>query len=619
MPVRLLVAAPAYVVMYAVCLLTAYLLRFEFVLPEGIFERFASALPTILIIKIAACIGTREWSRRFRYTNMSDMIHSGVGVVAAAVTIMSLNEANYLGAYVPRSVILIDMILSLLATGLLRCGVRLAIEAVLRRRSGSKTKSINTLIYNVEDEGISILRAIQSTASEHRVVGFVDEKSARHRSMIGGVPVFAANRRLDCIARRVDADQVLLPGNMPGRRVREIIDTCKENNLTAHVIPAVDEIVDGRFRLAVRDVTISDLLRREPAQLDMDGIRSYVKGRRVLITGAAGSIGSELCRQVLSLNPAELIFVDQSEFGVFSMEQEIKRRHDMDTRRLKFCVRDVTDREAMSVLMDEHQPEIVFHAAAYKHVPLMEENPQEAIRNNVFGTQVMVDMADEKGIERFVLISTDKAVRPTSVMGRTKLLGEKYLQAVAAHSKTKFITVRFGNVLNSMGSVVPTFRRQIEEGGPITVTDPEMVRFFMTIPEAVQLVLQAGAIGNSGDILILDMGDPVKIVDLARDMINLSGLRFPDDIDIVFTGMRPGEKLYEELFYESEEGAKRVHEQIFCAPRSSVSSQEIDMLFRRLQRACSENREEAASVLLSTVEHFLRTDELPVKDLKSAA
>jgi FlaA1/EpsC-like NDP-sugar epimerase len=293
--------------------------------------------------------------------------------------------------------------------------------------------------------------------------------------------------------------------------------------------------------------------------------------------------------------------LDQSEFGIFQLEQEfhtLQMSGDCESTSLEFLIEDITDEQAMQRVFMQHRPVVVFHAAAYKHVPLMEHNPQAAVRNNVFGTRILVDLADRFQVERFVMISTDKAVRPTNVMGATKLIAEEYLSVVAQRSKTRFITVRFGNVLNSAGSVVPTFRRQIEEGGPITVTDPEMQRYFMTIPEAVQLVLQSGAIGEGGDVLILDMGEPVRIVDLAKDMIRLSGQRYPEDIDIVFTGLRPGEKLYEELFYETEQNAVRIHEKIFRAPRGRrppESSTERDM--NLLQRHLVGSREALREVV----------------------
>jgi len=354
----------------------------------------------------------------------------------------------------------------------------------------------------------------------------------------------------------------------------------------------------------------------------MAGIRTFIHNRVIMVTGASGSIGSEVCRQLLNFGPRKIILLDQSEFGIFQMEQEflaLQKNQSATLPQLEFIVEDITDREAMSRIFMLHRPAVVFHAAAYKHVPLMESNPQAAVRNNIFGTQVLVDVADKFSVERFVMISTDKAVRPTNVMGATKLIAEQYLHSVASYSKTRFITVRFGNVLNSAGSVVPTFRRQIEEGGPVTVTDPEMLRYFMTIPEAVQLVLQSGAIGRTGDVLILDMGEPVRIVDLAKDMIRLSGQRYPDDIDIVYTGLRPGEKLYEELFYETEQDAVRIHEKIFRAPRESDTGamsmkDELALLARHLNSGREELREVLWQVTSMIVE---RSSVRPHKDTDS--
>ncbi|MCL4112891.1 UNVERIFIED_CONTAM: hypothetical protein GTU68_004436 [Idotea baltica] len=542
------------------------------------------------------------------------MVYVAIGAGAAAIALFTLNTFGLAGGPIPRSVIVIDCGLTILATGLLRSLVRLTLEAFT---SSGQTKT-RTLVYGTAESSISILRATQSGSSDYRIVGFVAENASEHRSIISGIPVLAANRRLDVIARRFRATHVLLPGTMPGSQVREILNGCQDSDLTAHVIPAVDEIVGGRFRLTAREVTISDLLRREPTQLDMDGIRGYICGKRVLVSGGGGSIGSELCRQILDLQPAELVIVDQSEFGVFAIEQEFNKRH-LDQIKVVYAVRDISDSESMAALFNQTRPEIVFHAAAYKHVPLMESNPQEAIRNNIFGTKSMVDLANQFAVDRFVLISTDKAVRPTNIMGCTKLVAEKYLQSVSARSKTQYITVRFGNVLNSVGSVVPTFRQQIEAGGPVTVTDPKMERFFMTIPEAVQLVMQAGAVGSTGDILILDMGKPVRILDLAKDMIKLSGLRCPEDIDIMFTGIRPGEKMYEELFYGSEEGSKKVHDKIFCAPRKGVDMAQMQQVLTRLRECIDGSNRTAINELKAIVDEYVASESVDQPQLKSAA
>jgi FlaA1/EpsC-like NDP-sugar epimerase len=440
--------------------------------------------------------------------------------------------------------------------------------------------------------------SIQTSSSKLRVVGIVSPRNLIPNSVIAGVPVYDGSMGLESIIRKTRAEVLLMPSRLSGREVREVSEVCLLNGVNAHLVPSIDEIPSGRFELKMREVTIDDLLRREPNRIDMAGISTFLRNRVVMVTGASGSIGSEVCRQLLSFGPRKIILLDQSEFGIFQLEQEfLARQKDAAAilPELEFLVEDITDKEAMTRIFMLHRPAVVFHAAAYKHVPLMESNPQAAVRNNVFGTQVLVDVADRFSVERFVMISTDKAVRPTNVMGATKLIAEQYLHSVV---KTRFITVRFGNVLNSAGSVVPTFRRQIEEGGPVTVTDPRMLRYFMTIPEAVQLVLQSGAVGESGDVLILDMGEPVRIVDLAKDMIRLSGQHYPDDIDIVYTGLRPGEKLYEELFYETEQNAVRIHEKIFRAPRESetISTTMNDEL-RQLAEHLYSSREELREVL----------------------
>ncbi len=342
-------------------------------------------------------------------------------------------------------------------------------------------------------------------------------------------------------------------------------------------------------------------------------------GRCVLVTGAAGSIGSEVCRQILRFRPTKLVMVDQSEYRMFLMTQELESARQAggsqpndDQPVIRYVIADVTEEKSLRRVMHEHSPQTVFHAAAYKHVPLMEDNIREAVRNNVFGTRNVIDRAVESGVERFVLISTDKAVRPSSVMGATKLVAERYVHLVAERSHMRCITVRFGNVLNSAGSVVPTFRRQIESGGPVTVTHRDIERYFMTIPEAVQLVLQAGAVGASGDLLVLEMGNPCRIVDLAKDMIALSGLQYPDDIEIVYTGLRPGEKLTEELFYESEECSNKVHEKIFVAKRQRPSAELLENQLEELRSSIDQHEHDCGESLWAIVNrHVSESSTLP--------
>ncbi len=486
---------------------------------------------------------------------------------------------------------------------MLRTTYRAYIELI--RPRVVKRKKQRALIYGVEPTSLAILRMLQATQpieNKYRAKGFIDPAPTTQQSLIGGLPVFPADVDWATLRKTTKARHLLIPGGTPGRVVRELLHQCAAHGMRAHVIPMVDDMIHGRFTLGVRDVTVNDLLRREPNQLDLAAIQDYITDRRVLVTGGAGSIGSELCRQIWDLRPRSLVVYDQSEFGVFTLEREFAGQLGTPEN-LRFVVADINDDAALERVFREEHPEVVFHAAAYKHVPLMEDNPQSAIVNNIFGTKAVADAAHRWNVERFVLISTDKAVRPSSVMGATKLIAERYVQSLSRSSDTSFMIVRFGNVLNSLGSVVPTFRRQIEAGGPITVTHPDMKRFFMTIPEAVQLVIQAGAIGPSGHVMILDMGDPVRIVDLARDLILLSGLRYPDDIEIVFSGIRPGEKLEEELFYPAEAGARPIHDKIFCgsAP-DDVTLLRMKKELGELELAASESGARARAILVRIAE-----------------
>ena len=599
---RLIAALPVYLTLYAASLAVAFLLRFDLDLSADVQQNLLTVMPWVLFIKGTVFIFGREWRRYHRYTTMSDLAYIIAVWTTGSVLVYLFFSTGLLETAPPRTVLLIDWMLTLMGTVLLRATVRYTREQFARYVQQSERK--RTLVYGADAAAVSLLRALRAAASEHEIVAFLDPIGSHERTLISGVPVINFRGNMMRTVARFNAKHLFIPSSVSGRTVRELFQLCTDAGIKAHLIPAINEIVDGRMKLSIRDVTISDLLRREPTQLDMEGIAGYITDKVVLVTGGAGSIGSELCRQILGFNPTKLILVDQSEFGVFQVEQEFTAKPVRDVE-LVYAIADVNDQVTLSRVFAEHQPDLVFHASAYKHVPLMEENPQIAIRNNILGTKSVVDLADRFGVERFVLISTDKAVRPTSVMGSTKLVAEKYLQAVAATSTTRFITVRFGNVLNSAGSVVPTFRRQILAGGPLTVTHPEMTRFFMTIPEAVQLVLQAGLVGESGQVLILDMGEPVKILDLARDMISLSGLRHPEDIDIVFTGLRPGEKMYEELFYGNEKHAQKVHAKIFCAEREPISLTAIKQEIGRLERAIHGNRSEARNVLGTVVAGFV--------------
>jgi FlaA1/EpsC-like NDP-sugar epimerase len=604
MPYRLAIILPVYLALYAACYLLAYAIRFDFAIPPDFVRSAWIALPYVLITKFLWCAVTGEWRRTYRYVTVVDLVSLAGCSLGSALTLLVLNAGPLDACSIPRAVICVDFGLSLLCIGAVRISYRAYVE-LLRTRLIRRKKQ-RSLIYNVRPASLAILRMLQATQSldhAYRIKGFVDPAPRPQRSWIGGLPVFPLSEGWDALRTRTRARHLLIPGGTPGRIVRELLHSCAAQNMRVHVIPMVDDLVDGRFTLGIRDVTVGDLLRREPNQLDLPAIRECVTGRRVIVTGGAGSIGSELCRQIWELEPESLTVFDQSEYATFCLEREFAGQYG-PLSSLRFVVGDVLDAAALDRVFREQRPHVVYHAAAYKHVPLMEDNPQAAIFNNILGTKAVADAANRCNVDRFVLISTDKAVRPSSVMGATKLMAERYVQVLSQKSSTSYMIVRFGNVLNSLGSVVPTFRRQIESGGPITVTHPDMKRFFMTIPEAVQLVIQAGAIGPSGHVMILDMGEPVRIVDLAKDLILLSGLRYPDDIDIVFSGIRAGEKLEEELFYPAETGARPIHDKIFCgsAPEG-LSMMGVMADIRRLESACMGHADHVRNTLREVVEN----------------
>lgn len=619
MPHRLAIILPVYLALYALSYALSFAIRFDFAVPAEYALVASITLPYVLLTKFAWCMITDEWRRTYRYVTVVDLAALAAGATGSALTLLALGAGPLWGAAIPRSVICVDFALSLLMLGGLRTAYRAYVE-LLRSRIGRRKKQ-RALIYNVRSSSLAILRmlqAAQSVENRYRIKGFVDPGPEVQRSWIGGLPVLPISDGWENLARQTRARHLLIPGGTPGRVVRELLHACASLRMRVHVIPMVDDLIHGRFTLGIRDVTVGDLLRREPNQLDLESIQECVTGRRVLVTGGAGSIGSELCRQLWELQPASLTVFDQSEYAVFCLEREFAGLYGPQES-LRFLVGDVLDEAAVDRVFREQRPELVFHAAAYKHVPLMEDNPQSAIMNNVFGTKTIADAAHRWRAERFLLISTDKAVNPSSVMGATKLMAERYVQALSQTSDTSFMIVRFGNVLNSLGSVVPTFRKQIEMGGPITVTHPDMKRFFMTIPEAVQLVIQAGAIGPSGHVMILDMGEPVRIVDLAKDLILLSGLRYPDDIDIVFSGVRAGEKLEEELFYPAEIGAQPLHDKIFCsAAATGLSTVAVLADLRRLEEACSGTAEAARAMLRTVVEGHADKTWLEVSQSRAA-
>jgi FlaA1/EpsC-like NDP-sugar epimerase len=427
-------------------------------------------------------------------------------------------------------------------------------------------------LVGANNRGAHVANAINSQPDlPYRVVGFLTIHDFKVRLRVGSLPVVAHIDNLVYAAKQRNVKTILcVAGLLPGKTFREIYERCDKNGLKLEIVPQVEFIPDTKT--PIREVKVDDLLKRDPIRLDTERIKRQVTGRRVMVTGAGGSIGSEICRQLMRFEPAELFILGRGENRIFFLERELRALG--KSTKITPIIADVSNKERVDGVFDAAKPEIVFHAAAHKHVPLMEANVPEAIRNNIYGTKVVADAADRCGAEKFVMVSTDKAVNPTNVMGCSKQMAERYVNALAERSKTKFIVTRFGNVLGSNGSVVPIFTKQIQQGGPITITDFRMTRYFMTIPEAAQLVLEAGAMGQGGEIFVLDMGEPVKIETLARDLIRLSGL--PENaIEIREVGLRPGEKLYEELYFETETRIETDQKKIFAANHRQFKLEEI--------------------------------------------
>ena len=496
-----------------------------------------------------------------------------LGVREAMAIAMSTATATFAFAFLlyltsnasfPRSIVAIEAVLSLVLMGGCRFLLRYWHEMQPVSHTGTETR---VLVIGAGDAGEMLVREmLRQPERGLRPVGFLDDRADKRGMRIHGVPVVGDRRAVADTVERLSVDLIVLAmPSAPAKVQREILKACAATPAKVQLVPSLHEIVTGSVSIShLRDIQIEDLLGRDPVVID-DSLLGYLKGKRVMVTGAGGSIGSELCRQIVKLGAETLILLDHHEFAVYRSDQELQALAP-DSVTLAPVVADVRDEGRIRQVVAAYRPQIVFHAAAHKHVPLMETSPAEAAQNNVLGTLSVATAALEAGVESFLLVSTDKAVRPSSVMGKTKRLAELALQDLAGRhpGKTKFLAVRFGNMLGSRGSVVPLFRDQIAKGGPLTVTHPEMTRYFMTIPEAVTLVLQTGALGRSGEVLMLDMGEPVRILDLARNMIKLSGLK-DEDIEIVFTGMRPGEKLYEELLVTTEGTRPTEHPQVFAA------------------------------------------------------
>ena len=550
-----------------------YWLRFDSGLPAGESRNAAIALGVTVATKTIVFLAFRIYQSWNRYVSLHDLVELVKATTASSLLIAVIDYLFLLDFSIPRSIFLMDWGVTILVVGCLRCSVRLLKEHVqVSRRATSRTL---VFIVGANDAGEALLRAIRRNPDiSYNVVGFISEDGARPHGRISGVPIMGSLSQISHLAKQQGVVEVLITaGELSGQQVRELISTVRGCGVSVKVLPSYEQLLSGNIELRPREVSIEDLLRRDPVELDLAEMREWLDGRVLLVTGSAGSIGSEICRQLLRFSPSKLVLVDQSETGQFFLDRELRECN--PEAKIEVCIADVSDGLRMGQIFHAHHPDIVFHAAAYKHVPLMEANPGEAIKNIVLVSRLLADLAHQHQVKSFVMVSTDKAVNPTSVMGACKRVAELYVQALAAKSRCRFVTVRFGNVLDSAGSVIPIFREQIAKGGPVTVTHPDMTRYFMTIPEASQLVIQAGAMGNGGEIFVLDMGEPVRISDLAEDMIRLSGLRVGEDVEVEFIGMRPGEKLFEELHIDGEKHTSTSHPKIMVAASDPSSLQQI--------------------------------------------
>jgi len=592
----------AHIVAFAASLLFSFLLannmRFIPDLSKPLVEswpvqQYPVLLVFFVIIKLVVFGFFKQYRGWWRYVGISDL----TGILRASlistfiiVTLWfallnttSIRRELQQVTEIPQSIFLLDMFGTVLLLAGLRMVIRLYYEE-FRTVEGGRLKRF--LIVGAGDAGEALLREIdRMSVAQYDVIGFIDDDPAKQRTNIHGIPVLGTVEQLPLVCQEHNIEEIAIA--MPSashRELRRVIQVCEGTKIRFRTVPSLSDIASGKFRVSqIRDVDINDLLGREAVQLDLDSIEAFAKDKTILVTGAGGSIGSEMCRQLCNFNPRRLLLVEQAENPLFYIERELNKQFSNVNIQAIIC--NITDRTRVEEIFQRYKPQVVIHAAAHKHVPLMELNPGEAIKNNVVGTQNVADAADKFGTTNFVMISTDKAVNPTSIMGSSKRIAEMYIQDLSKTSKTYFVTVRFGNVLGSDGSVVPIFKRQIAEGGPVTVTHPQMKRYFMTIPEASQLVLQAATMGKGGEIFVLDMGEPVKIVDLARELITLSGFRPGEDIEITFTNPRPGEKLFEELSIKGEDMQPTRHPKIAIWKNITIDRQRLRAGISELIRA----------------------------------
>nr|WP_209975482.1 nucleoside-diphosphate sugar epimerase/dehydratase [Paenibacillus eucommiae] len=576
-----------------VSIYTSYLFRFDGYISPNYIEQCIRYAAISMIFCSASLMYFKLYNRIWEYASIGEMI-SIFKAVTIGCTASYLFMFFFFSPRIPFSVFIRVLETMIIVIGVSRFAWRVLRDKYYKKKLDQR----KALIVGAGDCGILIAKELKfNSQSNLYPMAFIDDDVAKKNHQVVGLPVLGGRDQIIEVVAKHDIDEIIIAIPSVSRKdISEIIGICKLTKAKLKIIPKINDLIQGKVTInAIRDVVVEDLLGRDPINVDLEGIANYVEDKVVLITGAGGSIGSELCRQIAPFRPSKLLLLGHGENSIYDIEREMSRL--FPGLLLETIIADVQDKERIQDVFTCYRPKVVFHAAAHKHVPLMERNPAEAIKNNVFGTKNVAECADLYQAERFVLISTDKAVNPTSIMGATKRIAEMLIQSLDRTSNTRFVAVRFGNVLGSRGSVIPHFKEQIEAGGPVTVTHPEMIRYFMTIPEAVQLVIQAGAFAQGGEVFILDMGSPVKIADLASDLIRLSGFEPGVDIEITYSGIRPGEKLYEELLLSEEDISSTRHDRIFIGRPITISRSQLDLEMKRLEKVIGEEHSAIREVI----------------------
>ena len=584
----------------------AFFLRFNFAsIPPHELKTLPKAYIIVITVRLISFLISKIYKGVVRYTGTRDAFRIFSVVVSGSVLVFVVNVLHgFISGYyfIPHSVVVID----LLCTLFVMVSSRLAVKAVYLESKNPEKQKTNVIIYGAGESGLITKRTLDRDAAvKYKVIGFVDDDEKKKGRSLEGVFIYPLSK-LEALITEHEIETIIISiQNLSSKKKNEIVEICINRNVKVLNVPPVSRWINGELSFnQLKSINIESLLERDPIKLDLDLIEEQLRQKTILVTGAAGSIGAELVRQILRFNPRKIILLDQAESPLYDIEMELFDKH--PSTLFEIVIGDVRSNDRMNNLFRTFKPQLVYHAAAYKHVPMMENNPSESIFTNVLGTKNISDLSVEYGVEKFVMVSTDKAVNPTNVMGASKRIAEIYIQSLNKKSKTNFVTTRFGNVLGSNGSVIPRFKKQIEEGGPITITHPEITRYFMTIPEACQLVLEAGCIGKGGEIFVFDMGKSVKIIDLARKMIKLSGLTEGKDIQIIYTGLRPGEKLFEELLADTENTITTHHPQILIGKIKEYNFDEINNKINKLiQLFDAQNNIEIVALMKEIVPEYL--------------